>query len=78
MVRTMIYLPEPLHRSLKHLAIERRTTLTSLVREGVEALYQEDLEDLKVGQKRLKELLAHPEQAAPYAEYRARRRRRAA
>jgi len=78
MVRTMVYLPESLHRNLKHLAIERNTSLTGLVREGVEALYQEDLEDLKIGQKRLKELLTHPKQAVPYAEYRSRRRRHAA
>ncbi len=78
MVRTMVYLPESLHRNLKHLAIERHTSLTGLVREGVEALYQEDLEDLKIGQKRLKELLTHPKQAVPYAEYRSRRRRHAA
>ena len=78
MVRTMVYLPEPLYRGLKHLAIERRTSLTGLVREGVENLYREDLEDLKVGGKRLKELLAHPERAVPYLEYRSRRRRHAA
>jgi predicted DNA-binding protein len=74
----MVYLPESLHRNLKHLAIERRTSLTGLVREGVETLYREDIEDLKVGQKRLKELLAHPERAISYAEYRSRRRRRTA
>lgn len=78
MVRTMVYLPESLHRNLKHLAIDRHTSLTGLVREGVEALYREDLEDLKIGQKRLKELLTHPKWAVPYAEYRSRRRRRAA
>ncbi len=78
MIRTMVYLPESLHRNLKHLAIERHTSLTGLVREGVEALYREDIEDLKVGKKRLKELLVHPEKAISYAEYRSRRRRRAA
>ena len=78
MVRTMIYLPESLHRNLKHLAIERRTSLTGLVREGVEALYREDLEDIRIGQKRLKEHLAHPERSISYSEYRSRRRHRAA
>ena len=78
MVRTMVYLPEPLYRGLKHLAIERHTSLTGLVREGVENLYKEDLEDLKAGGKRLKEFLAHPEQAISYLEYRGRRRRHAA
>lgn len=78
MVRTMIYLPEPLHRSLKHLAIERHTSLTGLIRESAEVLYEEDREDLRIGQKRLKEHLAHPERAVPYSDYRSRRRRRAA
>lgn len=79
MKRTMVYLPEPLHRGLKHLAIERHTSLTSLVREGVEALYQEDLEDIRIGENRLKKLLSGRETAAPYMEYhrqRLRRRRR--
>lgn len=78
MVRTMVYLPESLHKSLRHLAIERDTSLTGLIREGVEALYHEDLEDLKIGQRRLRAHLAHPERAVSYSSYRSRRRRRAA
>lgn len=78
MVRTMVYLPESLHRSLRHLAIERDTSLTGLIREGVEALYQEDLKDIRIAQKRLRSHLAHPERTVPYSEYRSRRRRRAA
>ena len=78
MIRTMVYLPEPLHRSLKHLAIERRTSLTGLIRESAEVLYHEDLEDIRIGQKRLREHLAHPERSILYSDYRSRRRRRAA
>ncbi len=78
MVRTMVYLPEPLHRSLKYLALERHTSLTGLIRESAEVLYREDREDLRIGQKRLKEHLAHPEKATPYSTYRSRRRHRAA
>lgn len=78
MIRTMVYLPEELHRILKHLAIERDTSLTALLREGVETLYLEDLEDLRIGTKRLKEYLAHPERTVPYAQYRKRRLRHAA
>ena len=74
----MIYLPKALHRGLKHLAVEQDTWLTQLVREAVEVLYREDLEDLRIGQKRLKEYLVHPEQAVPYTQYRSRQRRRAA
>lgn len=75
MVRTMVYLPESLHRNLRHLAIERDTSLTGLIREGVEALYHEDLEDIRIAQKRLKTHLAHPGQAVSYLDYRHRRRR---
>ncbi len=78
MIRTMIYLPEALHRGLRHLAIERDSSLTELVRESVEALYREDLEDIRIGRKRLKEYLASPEKAIPYTTYRHRRIRRAA
>ncbi len=70
MTRTMIYLPEALHRGLKHLAVERNTSLTELIREAVDALYREDLEDLEMGRRRLKEYLTHPEQAVSYAAYR--------
>lgn len=78
MIRTMVYLPESLHRGLKHLAVDRDTSLTGLIRESVEALYHEDLEDLQIARKRLKEYLAHPEKAVPYSTYRRRRARRAA
>lgn len=78
MIRTMVYMTEALHRGLKHLAIERDTSLTELIREAVEVLYREDLEDLQIGGKRLKEYLAHPEQVVPYAKYRSQRIRRAA
>ena len=78
MVRTMIYLPEPLHRNLKHLAIERRTSLTGLIRESVETLYREDIEDLRIGRRRLKGYLERPERSEPYSNYRNRRRRRTA
>ena len=73
MTRTMIYLPETLHRNLKHLAVERGTSLAGLVREAVDILYREDTEDLRTGRQRLKDYEAHPERAIPYATYRARR-----
>ena len=75
MTRTMIYLPEGLHRGLKHLAVERATSLTALIREAVEALYREDLEDFQIGRERLKDYVAHPERAVPYAQVRAKRLR---
>ena len=76
MTRTMVYLPDEVHRNLKHLAIEQGTSLAELIREAVTVLYQEDLEDLKEGRKRLKEALDHPERLIPYHVYLARRAKR--
>ncbi len=70
MTRTMVYLPDDLHRGLKHLAVERRTSLAKLVQEAVEVLYQEDLEDLRIGRERLRDYTNRPEQGISYADYR--------
>ena len=73
MTRTMIYLPDQLHRGLKHLAVERRTSLAKLVQEAVEVLYLEDLEDLKIARERYQDYLTHPENAIPFVSYLAKR-----
>ena len=36
MMRTMVYLPEALHKAIKHLAIERGTSFARLVQEALE------------------------------------------
>ena len=76
MTRTMVYLENDLHRRLKHLAIERQTSLAALIREAVDRLYREDVEDLRIGRQRLADYLEHPEQSIPYASYRTRRHRK--
>lgn len=76
MTRTMVYLEEELHRRLKHLAVERHTSLAALIREAVAAQYWEDVDDLRVGRQRLAEYLKHPERSLPYTVYRARRHAR--
>lgn len=76
MTRTMVYLPDEVHKGLKHLAVERHTSMAKLVQEAVETLYQEDLEDLRIGRKRLLEHLAHPERALSYEAYRSKRMKR--
>jgi predicted transcriptional regulator len=73
MTRTMVYLNEEIHRRLKHLAVERHTSLTALIREAVSIQYREDLEDVQVGRTRRQEYLKHPERVIPYASYRAQR-----
>ncbi len=72
----MVYLPDELHRGLKHLAVEQGTSLAELVREAVEMLFRENMEDLRIARSRLGEYLKHPERAIPYASYRAKRLKR--
>ena len=73
MTRTMIYLPDHVHKGLKHLAVERGTSMAKLIQEAVEVLYQEDMDDLKVGHERLKDYLVSPEQSTDYSNYRDKR-----
>jgi len=75
MTRTMVYLPDELHRGLKHLAVERHTSLAKLVQEAVEVLYQEDFEDLRMGRERLHDYFTHPERVVSYAAYRTKRQK---
>ena len=74
MTRTMVYLENELHRGLKHLAIERHMSLAALIREAVDSLYREDLEDLRVGRRRMADYLRHPERGIPLSDYRRPRR----
>jgi hypothetical protein len=76
MIRTMVYLPEALHKAIKHLAVERGTSLAKLVTEALEALYKEDIEDLGVGSERLRAYLKNSDHAVSYSDYRAKRSKR--
>ena len=76
MIRTMVYLPEGLHKAIKHLAVERGTSIAKLVTEALEVLYKEDIEDLNVGRERLEHYLAHSDKTVPYVFYRAKRLKR--
>lgn len=53
MKRTMIFLPEGVHKQLRYLAVRNDTSLASLVREAVVEYYAQELEDVKVAEKRL-------------------------
>ena len=76
MIRTMVYLPEALHKAIKHLAVERGTSIAKLVTEALEALYKEDVNDLAIGRERLRAYLKQPEKTVLYSDYRAKRSRR--
>ena len=76
MIRTTVYLLEVLHKAIKHLAVERGTSLAKLVTEALEALYKQDIDDLGVGRERLKAYLKHPDKTVFYADYQTKRSKR--
>lgn len=75
MIRTTIYLPDELHNNLKHLAIEFRRPMADLVREAVEAAYEQNLKDLQAARVGWKKYLKDPSKAIPAREYFAKRRK---
>ncbi len=71
MKRTMVLLPEPMHKRLKHLAVEKETSLAQLIREAVENQLHEDLEDIARAEKVLKSF--KPGSGIAYEGYRTQR-----
>ena len=75
MKKTMVYLPDELHKNLKRLAVERDTSMADLVREAAFAMLTEESEDLEDGRRALEEFRRNPSSAVPLAEYHRRRKR---
>lgn len=71
MKRTMVLLPEQTHKRLKHLAVEKETSLAQLIRDAVEDQLGEDLEDIARAEKVLKSF--KPDRGISYEAYRAQR-----
>ena len=69
MKRTMIYLPEETHQGLRKLAFEGNTSIADLIRKAVEAVYGEDIEDIRVMEEELAKYRANPESAIDLTEY---------
>ncbi len=69
MKRTMIYLPDETHQGLRKLAFEANTSIAELIRKAVEAVYGEDIEDIRDMEEALAEYEAHPETAIEFNEY---------
>ena len=61
MKRTMIYLPDETHQGLRKLAFEANSSIAELIRKAVDAVYGEDIEDIRDMEKVLAEYRAHPE-----------------
>ncbi len=74
MKRTMIYLPEQTHQGLRKLAFEANTSVADLIRKAVEAVYGEDIEDIRVMEEELANYQAHPESAISLDELRRRKK----
>ncbi|MBI4249458.1 MAG: ribbon-helix-helix protein, CopG family [Elusimicrobia bacterium] len=75
MKKTMIYLPDDLHKNLKRLAVERDTSMAELMRDAALAVVEEGREDLEDARKALQEFRRDPSSAVPLAEYHRRRKR---
>ena len=63
MKKTMIYLPEETHEGLKRLAFEAQTSIAELIRRAVDAVYREDIEDIRDMEEEIVDYKAHPESA---------------
>jgi predicted DNA-binding protein len=70
MKRTMIYLPDETHRGLKKLAFEADSSIAELIRKAVDALYGEDIEDIRDMEEEIAKYRAHPESAIDLKELR--------
>ena len=69
MKRTMIYLPEQTHEGLRKLAFEANTSIAELIRQAINALYGEDIEDIQDMEKELAKYQTHPESAIDLEKY---------
>ena len=70
MKRTMIYLPDEIHKGLRELALEADTSVAELIRRAVKTVYGEDIEDIRVMEEEIANYRAHPETAISWEELR--------
>jgi len=69
MKRTMIYLPEQTHQWLRKLAFEANTSIAELIRQAIDMVYGEDIEDIQDMEEELAKYRAHPESAIDLERY---------
>ncbi len=67
--RTTIFLREDIHKGLKHLAIEKDVSMADLLRDAIENVYREDLEDILLAREARKEYLKNPGRAKEASQY---------
>jgi len=63
MKRTMIYLPDEIHKGLRELAVEADTSVAELIRRAVKTVYGEDIEDIQVMEEELAKYRDDPNSA---------------
>ena len=63
MKRVAVYLPDDLLEGLRRMAAGDNRSMASLIREAVDRVYGEDIEDVREGEAALANYLAHPETA---------------
>lgn len=68
MIRTTIYLPVAIHRALKMMAARGGISMADLLRESVVRSYKEDMEDIREGEKAMKEFRKNPKSFATLEE----------
>jgi predicted DNA-binding protein len=69
MKRTMIYLPDETHQGLRKLAFEANTSIAELIRKAVEAVYGEDIEDIRDMEEELAKYRSDPQSAVDLTGY---------
>jgi len=69
MKKTMIYLSEETHEGLRELAFENRTSLAELIRQAVDIVYGEDIEDIRDMKEELARYQAESSSAIDLEEY---------
>jgi hypothetical protein len=65
----MIYLPEQTHEGLRKLAFEANTSIAELIRQAIDTVYSEDIEDIQDMEEELTKYRAHPESATELEKY---------
>lgn len=70
----MIYLPDEIHQGLRKLAFENNTSVAELIRKAVDAVYGEDIEDIRVMEEEIAKYQVHPESATSLEELRRRKK----
>lgn len=76
MKKTMVYLPDDLHKNLKRLAVERDTSMADLIRDAAVAVLEEEREDLEDARRALHEFRRDPSSAVTLEDYHRRRSRK--